>query len=46
MNMGKYQLLLWWGFRLGREAVPPAFRRLYAWFFWLGPLEIRKFADR
>lgn len=43
MNLGKFQFILWPGFRLGRDPVPPSLRDTYAWLFWLGPLEIRKF---
>lgn len=46
MNVGKYQLLLWRAFRLGREPVPRSLRVTYDWLFWLGPLEIRKAARR
>lgn len=45
LNVGRFQLLLWPTFRFGLEPVPRAFQSIYASFFWLGPLEIRKFTQ-
>lgn len=43
MTLGRLQLILWATLRFGYDPVPKAFRGIYVWFFWIGPLEIRWF---
>lgn len=43
--MSRFQFVWWWSLAWGFERMAGNWAKVYRWRLWLGPLEIRRWAD-